>query len=218
MRILNLVELRAWAEKNCPEEYARLPAASSYEISTVGSCVSVCIGTIARTETHHDLISFGNDRLEVQAHLEPEKAVPILVAGNFTRLAPSYYDKIKLSEPFCSIWPDLNDSIGLAKFNALVRYALMIHGHRGRLSDMSLEIHEVFPQLCADLIRGPGSKSENSSWQGGKRRGKGLLGGGIERTDEIETNEESANNDVSNEQQNSRDVASAHCLCSTLLS
>jgi hypothetical protein len=124
MRITNLMELRAWAEENCPEEYGRLPAARSYEITTVGSCIRICVGTIARTEIRHDLISFENDKLKVQAHLELGKAMPILVAGNFTRFTPSYYDKIELSEPFCWIWPSLNGGIGLAKFNALVRYAI----------------------------------------------------------------------------------------------
>ncbi|KAH5655273.1 hypothetical protein HBI23_148220 [Parastagonospora nodorum] len=106
--------------------------------------------------------------------------MPILVAGDFIRLTPSYYDKIELSEPFCWIWPSLNDRIGHAKFNALVRYAIMVRGFPGNLSDMPFGLHEVFPQLCADLAKGQDIDNMKTTWEGGKRYGKGLVGGGVE--------------------------------------
>ncbi|KAH5394303.1 hypothetical protein HBI47_241670 [Parastagonospora nodorum] len=132
--------------------------------------------------------------------------MPILVAGDFIRLTPSYYDKIELSEPFCWIWPSLNDRIGLAKFNALVRYAIMVRGFPGNLSDMPFGLHEVFPQLCADLAKGQDIDNMKTTWEGGKRYGKGLVGGGVEEPEEVEPNRESTNNDGPDEQQNSRNV------------
>lgn len=209
MRITNLIELRAWAEENCPEEYARLPAAGSYEITAIGSCVCVYVGTIARTEIHHDLISFENDRLKVQAHLELGKAMPILVAGNFTRLTSSYYGKIELSQPFCWIWPGLEYSIGLDKFNALVRYVCMVRGFPGNLSDMPLGLQEVFPQLCADITRGQGTQSIESSWKGGKHGGKRLKEGGGGEMNGAKKDGVSTNNNVTDRQQNCRDVVSS---------
>ncbi|KAF2032618.1 hypothetical protein EK21DRAFT_44499, partial [Setomelanomma holmii] len=102
---------------------------------------------------------------------------PIVLAGDEMRLAPSYYDKIQLSEPFCWIWPNLSDSIGLAKFNALVRYALMARGYPGYLSDMSFPIQQVFPQLCSDIAQGQDVKKMKSVWKDGMAARPDLRGG-----------------------------------------
>jgi hypothetical protein len=189
--------------EKCPEEYARLQDAASYEVRTIGSHSRVCIGTIARTAIYHDLISFDDLDVKVQAHVEIEKASPILLAGDVTRLGPSYYDKIQLSEPFCWIWNGLTDSLDLAKFNALARYALMVRGHFGGLCDMSFGIQEVFPQLCADIARGQDVKNMKSIWEGGRCYGQGLVEGDTKETEDHKQNGVQADEDVSEEQQKS---------------
>jgi hypothetical protein len=169
MAILTFGELIAWAQTNCPEEYARLPDPDIYEITCINACVKVCVGVIARTAVYQDLISFENNMLKVRVHLDYSTGALILLAGDNMRLTPSFYSQIQLTEPFCWIWPSLSTSLGLAKFNALVRYALMARGHDGRLADMSFGIQEVFPQICADIARGQDVKNMKSVWEAGQR-------------------------------------------------
>lgn len=170
MGITTFEELTAWARTHCPEEHARLPDLAIYDITRRnGRSMSICVGSIARTVIYRDLISFEDNSLKVHVHLDPNSGALILLAGDNIRLTRSYHDKIQLSEPYCWLWPNLSDSLGLAKFDALVRYALMAQGYDGRLETMSFGIHEVFPQLCSDIARGQDVQNMKSIWEGGRR-------------------------------------------------
>jgi hypothetical protein len=104
----------------------------------------------------------------------------IITADGAIRLTRSFHHHIKLCEPFCWIWPSITDELGMDKFTALVRYVFETRGYPGGLSHMHFSIHEVFPQICADVVRGQGIKKMNSVWGNA----------GIGSDSDVETSEE----------------------------
>jgi hypothetical protein len=71
------------------------------------------VGEIPRTAIYRDLIDFENNNIPVKVFLNKGDGALTIQAGKI-RLTRSYYGKINLLEPFCWIWPNIFDSIGIA--------------------------------------------------------------------------------------------------------